>query len=102
MLVNENDGNILALCELLESLLDGRKGCFYKQQWKEGPSIFLVLIRTHTHTPLRANESTKRKHTGIYNQKVLFLMRVNVSDASQEQTGDGILVADGGHECALL
>ena len=43
-----------------------------------------------------------KSRTGINDQKVLSLVRIDMADTGEEEACDGILVANGGHEGALL
>lgn len=47
-------------------------------------------------------ESEKRIRTGVDDQKVLLLMRINMADTGEEKTGDRVFIANGGHKRALL
>lgn len=40
--------------------------------------------------------------TGIDDQEVLFLMRVDMANTGEEETCDGVLVTNGGHESTFL
>lgn len=65
MLVDQEDGNILALREGLESILNRR----YLRLWRQ------ALVSEKLHGP--------KDLTGVYDEEILFVLLVNVADSSQ-------------------